>query len=196
MKTLTKEQKALVLLDIEKHGISPYNIVCVLRFGSSLYVKHPDDYDFKVFLKKKTADSQSIIDSSLIFGKVQYILITPHEWNDMLNLRGQCCIAGVDDMEVIYGDASSIRKYNVIEDKDVQKYVLNIYDYFFFNCTEPDYYLGEKRLWNFLVFYYKMKNHSNKLTRHQLKMVSKAHDLKFDKEKFRPLFEKLKEEIL
>ena len=58
------------------------------------------------------------------------------------------------------------------------------------------YQMPEKRLWNFLLFYFKCENKSHKLTPKQLKILQKAHDLKYSKTMFKEYFYKMKGEYL
>lgn len=187
---------ALLVLELERNGISPFNIECILQYGSSTYVRKPDDYDFKVIVKKHSEHTHNLLDTTILDIKVQCVFYSLKDWNNILNERAQCVVAESTEMICVYGDDSNFKRYNIVEDKDAQKYVLSIYDEFFFNCKDQDFYLGDKRLWNFLVFAFKLKNKSNLLTKHQLSLINKAHDLKLNKEKFRPLFNSLKEEIL
>lgn len=167
-----------------------------MRYGSSLYVKHYDDFDFKVIVKKRTEHTGETLEEEILGTKVHLVFYTLTEWQDIMNERDQCVVVECNEMECVYGSDSVFPRYDVVNDKEVQRYVLNLFDEQFFNVKDPEMYLGDKRLWNFLVFAFKVRNHSNKLSFYQKHLVNKAHDLKLDKEKFRPLFEKLKEEIL
>lgn len=179
---------------LNKIGISPYNIICILQEGSSLYVKHPNDIDYKVIVKKLNPVAD--IEQDFIIGgkKVECVYYTLKEWENVMLEHNAYFITECKDMKCVYGDDSKFKRYDVVNDINVQKYVLGIYDKYFFK--DSDMYLGDKRLWNFLVFAYKVLNKTDKLTEEQLNLVNKAHDLKLNKDDFRPLFEKLKEEIL
>ena len=81
------------------------------------------------------------------------------------------------------------------QNKDLQKYVINVYDKGLFNYDENQKKIRRmtnKRLWNFLLFAYKLTNKSNTLTASQIATMQKAHDLELDKEEFRPLFNQIK----
>lgn len=185
-----------LIKEIQKFGISRFNIKCIWHYGSSLYVKNYDDYDFKIIVKNRTEHTRNTIETKVLDNKVHLVFYTESEWNDILNERDQCVVSECNEMECVYGEDSGLTKFDIIHDKEVQKYVLCLFDEYFFNCIDEDFYLGDKRLWNFLLFAFKVKNKSNRLRLYQKHLINKAHDLKIDKEKFRPLFENLKEEIL
>ena len=193
---ITKDFVPELIKEIQKCGISRFNIKCVWHYGSSLYVKHYDDYDFKVIVKNRTEHTRNTIETKVLGSKCHIVFYTQSEWNDIMNERDQCVVTECNEMECIYGSEEGLIKYDVIHDEEVKRYVLILFDENFFNCTNQDFYLGDKRLWNFLLYAFKVKNKSNRLSWYQRHLINKAHDLKIDKEKFRPLFERLKEEIL
>lgn len=185
-----------LLKELQKVGVIKFNIVCILHYGSSLYVKNYDDYDFKVIVKHHTQHTKNTVETRVANTKVHVVFYTLSEWNNILNERDQCVVSECNEMTCVYGDDSEFTRYDVVHDKEVQKYVLNLFDENFFNCTKDEFYLGDKRLWNFLLFAFKVRNKSNKLKWYQKHLINKAHDLKLNKENFRPMFERLQEEIL
>jgi len=189
-----KKQIEILIKKLNEIGISPYNIICILQEGSSLYITNPNDIDYKVIVKKLNPVTD-IEKDFLINGKtVQCVYYTEKEWNNVMLDHIAYFITESVDMKCVYGDDSNFKRYDVVNDINVQKYVLGIYENHFFK--DSDKYLGDKRLWNFLVFAFKVINRSHKLTKEQLNLVQKAHDLKLNKEDYIPLLEKLKEEIL
>jgi len=195
-KLLTNEFVEDLLKELQKAGVIKFNIVCILHYGSSLYVKNYDDFDFKVIIKRRTPHTNNTIETRVLGSKVHIVFYTLSEWNNILNERDQCVVSECNEMTCVYGDDSEFTRYDVVHDKEVQKYVLNLFDENFFNCTKDEFYLGDKRLWNFLLFAFKVRNKSNKLKWYQRHLINKAHDLKLNKENFRPMFERLQEEIL
>lgn len=185
-----------VIAELQKVGVIKYNIVCIMHYGSSLYVKHYDDYDFKVIVKHHTPHTKNTVEGKVLNTKIHYVFYTMSEWNNILNERDQCVVAECNEMTCIYGDDSEFYRYDVVIDKEVQKYLVTTYDEHLFNCEDQEFYLGDKRLWNFLLFAFKVKNQSDKLKWRQRHLINKAHDLKLNKEKFRPLFNELKEKLL
>lgn len=183
----------LLIECLNKIGISPYNIVCILQEGSSIYLDKYNDIDYKVILKKIVPEA--LIDQDFIIGgkKVQCVYYTEKEWENVMLEQNAYFITECMDMKCVYGDDSNFKRYDIVNDINARKYVLGIYEKFFFSDNN---YLEEKRLWNFLLFAAKVKNNSHKITRKQKKLIQKAHDLKLNKADYLPLFEKLKEEIL
>jgi len=193
---LTNNFKTNLFKELEKFGVSKYNISYVLLYGSSLYVKHYDDYDFKIIVKRRTEHTKNTIETEVCGTKVHFVFYTIEEWNDLLNERDQCVVAECNEMICIYGEKNKLKMYDCINDKEVQEYLITLYDEMLFNCENNDFYLGDKRLWNFLLFAFKFKNKSNHISWYQRLLINRAHDLKLDKEKFRPLFISIKEELL
>lgn len=202
MKNITNMFVSELLANLSAIGYPLHSIICILQEGSSLYLKDYGDIDFKVIVKSKneTADvsRQFDIDGHI----VECVFYTLKEWNDIIKYKKMIYfVTESPDMKVVYGSDRNFVRHDVVKDKFVAKRVLENYDRCLFNYIEDNKKFGwhpmeEKRLWNFLLFYFKRENKSHKLTQKQLKILQKAHDLKYSKTMFRDYFNKLKGEIL
>jgi len=191
-----------LLSSLKSIGYGTDNIECVLQEGSSLYLKDYGDIDFKVIVKNRNpnADTNRQFD---IQGKiVECVFYTLRDWNEIPNyMKMLYFITESPDMKLIYGSDKNFVRHDIVKDKELARRVLDNYDKCFWNYQESykiyGYYpMEEKRLWNFLLFYFKCENKSHKLTQKQLKILQKAHDLKYSKTMFKDYFNKLKGEIL
>lgn len=183
--------------ELEKRGVRKNTIECILQEGSSLYLTNPNDLDFKVVVSHYNPKAEThkpiIIDNK----KIECCFYTFKDWERVTSYKKAYFIVESQDMICVYGDGSKFKRYNVLEDIKLQKYVLDIYDKYLFNVTnnkiKP---FGKKRLWNFLLFAYRIKNNSRELIPAQIDMMQKAHDLKLEVIEVKPLFDSLKNIII
>lgn len=173
----------------------PYNksdIYCVLQVGSALYLKNSDDYDFIVIIKEHSPE----VDESgtvIVDGKeIDFIHYTPLEWENVMKNQKAYFLTECVDAKCIYGDDKYFKRYDLVKDNQLKNYLLTVYELGLFGKNS---FMEKKRLWNFLNFYYKCQNKSHKLKRWQLKEIQNAHDLKLNKEDYRPFLKELKGEI-
>lgn len=195
-KIITKEFVEELISNLNKIGITTYNIECILAEGSAIYLDSFNDIDFKVIVKRYNNKAEISQTFEIQGHKVECCYYTFKDWNRIFEYRTNAhYIAESPDMICVYGDDSRFTRYDVINNKDLQKYVLNVYDKGLFNYDENQKKIrrmSNKRLWNFLLFAYKLTNKSNTLTASQVATMQKAHDLELDKEEFRPLFNQIK----
>lgn len=188
-----------ILKHINGIGISTYNIECILIEGSSLYLENANDIDLKVIVKRYNDKAEMIRSFSISNYKVDCTYYTVRDWNKVMDFKKDAqYIVESPDMICIYGDDKNFKRFDPINDKEVQRFVLNVYDKNFFNFDEKNkntFLMKDKRLWNFLLFAYKVKNKSNTLTALQIETMQRAHDLELNKEDYRPLFNEIKEII-
>ena len=191
-----------LLANLSAIGYPLHSIICVLQEGSSLYLKDYGDIDFKVIVKSKNENADTSRQFDIDGHIVECVFYTLKEWNDIIKYKKMIYfVTESPDMKVVYGSDRKFVRHDVVKDKYVAKRVLENYDRCFFNYVEDSkkygwYPMEEKRLWNFLLFYFKCENKSHRLTQKQLKILQKAHDLKYSKTMFRDYFNKLKGEIL
>lgn len=191
--------KAKLIKNINSIGIPTINIECILIEGSALYLKKANDIDFKVILKRYMPKAETIKQFTINGFKVECCYYTFKDWARVTNYKNNAqYISESSDMICIYGDDSNFRRFDIVNDKNLQKYVIDIYDRNFFNYDKKNkksFLLEDKRLWNFLLFAFKVQNGSNDLTHEQLSILQDAHDLKIDKETYRPLFNEIKSQL-
>lgn len=199
---ITNEFITELISNLESIGYSTNNIECILQEGSSLYLKNYDDMDFKVIVRHINPQAEIEKRFDIQGQTVECVFYTLREWNEVENFKNMIYfIAESPDMKLIYGSDRNFVRHDIVKDNNLAKKVLINYDKCLFNWNE-DYkkqgywQMEEKRLWNFLLFYFKRENGSHKLTPKQLKILQKAHDLKYSKTMFKDYFNKLKGEIL
>lgn len=168
------------------------DIICVLQVGSSLYLKDFGDYDFVVLIKEHRPEAVENISRTFEGRELDLIHFTPREWKNVMKHKRAYYLTQCVDAKCIYGDDKDFIRYDVVKDKEVRKYVLDMYDICLFGDNPS---MNDKRLWNFLNFYYKCKNNEHKLKKWQLNEMQKAHDLKISKEDCLALLKELKGEI-
>ncbi|MBQ4060412.1 MAG: hypothetical protein IJD46_00140, partial [Bacilli bacterium] len=163
--------------------------------GSSLYLETENDIDFKVIVKRYNPKAQVLKAFNIQGYRVECCYYTFKDWANIMNYKKAYYLDQCPDMICIYGDDSNFVRFDPVNDKEVRKYLVKIYDEHLFNYNENkkgSYEFKPKRLWNFLLFAYKLTNKSNTLTASQVATMQKAHDLELDKEEFRPLFNQIK----
>lgn len=198
-KIITDKFKELLIKNLNSIGIPTSNIECILVEGSALYLKKASDIDFKVILKRYNPKAETIKIFNINGFKVECCYYTFKDWSRVINYKKNAqYIVESADMICIYGDDSKFTRFDVINDNELQKYIINVYDHCLFNYEENNkngYKMKAKRLWNFLLFAFKIQNKSNTLTVDQLSVLQQAHDLVIDKEEYRPLFNELKVQL-
>ena len=198
----TNEFLTELLINLKSIGYSVDNIVCILQEGSSLYLKDTGDIDYKVVTKYKNPEADTNRQFDIQGHIVECVFYTLKEWNELVNYKKMIYfVVESPDMKLVYGSDWKFVRYDVVKDRELAKKVLDNYDKCFFNYVEENkkygyYQMPEKRLWNFLLFYFKCENKSHKLTPKQLKILQKAHDLKYSKTMFKEYFYKMKGEYL
>ena len=191
-----------LLYCLDDIGYPASEIVCILQEGSSLYLKDCGDIDFKVVVKNKNSHADILKEFDIEDKRVDCVFYSLKEWNEIAKYKKMLYfITESPDMLLIYGTDKDFVRHDIVKDKELARRVLDNYDKCFWNYQESykvyGYYpMEEKRLWNFLLFYFKCENKSHKLTQKQLKILQKAHDLKYSKTMFKDYFNKLKGEIL
>lgn len=192
---MTSEFINKLLDELERRGIRRNTIECILQEGSSLYLENPNDLDFKVIVSyynpKAETFSPIVIDGTA----VECCFYTPRDWNRVCDYKKAYFIVECPDMKCVYGDDSNFKRYDVLHDKNLQKYIINIYDKFLFNVDPNNKKIQpfkKKRLWNFLLFAYRIKNNSLEVTSTQLNTIQNAHDQKVEVESYQVLFEDIK----
>lgn len=191
-----------LLYCLDDIGYPASEIVCILQEGSSLYLKDCGDIDFKVVVKNKNSCADILKEFDIEDKRVDCVFYSLKEWNEIAKYKKMLYfITESPDMLLVYGTDKDFVRHDIVKDKELARRVLDNYDKCFWNYQESykiyGYYpMEEKRLWNFLLFYFKCENKSHKLTQKQLKILQKAHDLKYSKTMFKDYFNKLKGEIL
>ena len=191
-----------LLYCLDDIGYPASEIVCILQEGSSLYLKDCGDIDFKVVVKNKNSHAEILKEFDIEDKRVDCVFYSLKEWNEIAKYKKMLYfITESPDMLLVYGTDKDFVRHDIVKDKELARRVLDNYDKCFWNYQESykiyGYYpMEEKRLWNFLLFYFKCENKSHKLTQKQLKILQKAHDLKYSKTMFKDYFNKLKGEIL
>ncbi len=191
-----------LLFELKDIGYTTDNIICILQEGSSLYLKDYGDIDFKVIVKYRVPNAPEDRIFEINDQRVECTFYTQKEWRDIPNYSKMIYfITESPDMPCVYGFDKGFARHDIIKDKQLASKVLDNYDKCLFNFREDYkkygyYQMPEKRLWNFLLFYFKWENKSHQLTPKQLKILQKAHNLKYPKTMFKDYFNKLKGEIL
>ena len=178
---------------LESIGVSTNDIVCILHGGSSLYLDNYSDIDLKVIVKRHNPYAKEEMSFNIQNMKVDCCYHTVNEWNSVLSKDRSYYVCESVDMKKVIGNDTQLKRYDCVKDQEVRKHLIDVYDKHLFGA-EADF--EEKRLWNFLLFYFKCENNSHRLTQKQLKILQKAHDLKYSKTMFKDYFNKLKGEIL
>lgn len=180
-------------------GIVELNIQCMLLGGSALYLENANDIDVKVIVRKYNPKAETARNFSINGKKVDCNFYTFKDWGNVCNYKKAYFIVESPDMVCLCGDDSEFCRHDVTKEPTKAKHVLEVYDKSLFNWSKegskgyPK--MDGKRLWNFLLFYYKMKNGSNAIDEVQLAEIAKAHDGKKKADDCRPLFEELKQLI-
>lgn len=176
---------------LNKEGIKEEEIECIVQCGSSLYFDDIGDLDFIVFTPTKYALGLGYEIDGV---PCDIISKSSIEWRDVLNQEYEpFFLDECMNWKTIYGDSSKIKKYDPLTDERVRKVIMKFYDRRLF-CKEP--ITQPKRLYCFLRFAYILENKSFTYTERQLKEMLKAKKGLISKEKYRPLFDYLKEQIL
>lgn len=203
---ITNEFLTELLSNLELIGYSIKNIECILQEGSSLYLDNYDDIDFKIMVKHINPNADIGRQFDVKGHKVDCTYYTFKDWAKVGEyMKVIYFITESPDMICIYGSDKNFVRHNVVKNKKLALKVLDNYEKCLFDYKEGYQLHGyhqmpPKRLWNFLVFYYKLKNGRNRIYSRQLQQIKLAHDLKLSVEdckgKFHELCEMLKGEQL
>ncbi len=196
---ITQSFKKQLIENLNKIGITTSSIECILLEGSALYLQQPNDIDFKVILKRYFNKAEMRRCFFINGYTVECVYYTFDDWANVTKYKSNAqYIVESKDMICIYGNDSKFFRYDVVTNKELQSYIINVYDKLFFNYKENDKTnkMSDKRLWNFLLFAFKLQNNDDNLSDEQLELLQKAHDLELNKEDYLPLFNELKERIL
>lgn len=186
-----------ILDHLEGIGVPKSTVRAILLCGSALYLDEPNDIDVKVMVRSLNPKAEVLRDFEFDGLKVQTNIYTFKDWALVKNYKNAYFIQEAQDMVLIYGDDTRFERFDVLEQEN-KEYLIDIYDRFLFNYNENDkkaYQMPKKRLWNFLLFAFKVENNSNVLTPEQKTLIKQAHNLDFELEDFRDLFNNLKNEI-
>lgn len=182
--------------ELEKRGVRKNTIECILQEGSSLYLTNPNDLDFKVIVSHYNPKAETHKPIIIEGKKIECCFYTFKDWERVTSYKKAYFIVESQDMKCVYGNDSKFKRYNVLEDIELQKYVVEIYDKNLFNPKGKIKPFEKKRLWNFLLFASRVKNNSQRLTAEQIDMMQKAHDLQVEVAEVRPMFDSLKNSII
>ena len=196
---------ATLLEEIQRIGVERKSVRAIFIEGSALYLDNPGDIDFKIIVAWHNPKAE-IGKAFRIKGyKVECTYYTLDEWNSVdKSRRIFYYITESPDMILVYGTDEDFKRYDVVKDRDLARKVLGFYDKYLFNAPPKERVRGredeeirmpQKRLWNFLLFAYKIMNGSHRITEEQMRVVQEAHDLKTSIEDHRALFECLQKEI-
>ena len=193
-----QQRKTKLLKVLDRLGYKRNNIICIYLEGSSLYCKNPHDIDYKVIVNHYNPKVKHHLDFDIDNQRSQATIYTLYDWNNIYKYKKDCLfITKGRDMKKVYGDESQLIKYDIIANKNFAKLVIEAYDKCLFNYVSTNSIYGypmmnERRLYDFLVFAYKIKNNSQKLTRKQLKEINMVHDMENPNiEEYRPLFNEI-----
>ena len=195
---------ATLLDEMQRIGVERKSVRAIFIEGSALYLDHPGDIDFKIIVAWHNPKAE-IGKAFRIKGyKVECTYYTLDEWNSVdKSRRIFYYITESPDMILVCGTDDGFKRYDVVKDRDLARKVLGFYDRCLFNAPpkerrgreDEEIRMPQKRLWNFLLFAYKIMNGSHRLTAEQMREVQAAHDLKTSIEDHRVLFESLQKEM-
>lgn len=187
-----------LLENIKKIGISQRNIIAIFLVGSGLYLDEPNDIDVKVIIKQYNPKAETLRNFEIGGKKIQAHYYRLSDWEKVKDYKVAYFITESEDMVLLYGDDTEFHRFNLTNNIENQRYVLNIYDKHLFNYDESDtkiHFLGEKRVWNFLLFYYKVVKQSNELTANEKEQIGQAHKGLIGIENCRQKFNELKQRL-
>lgn len=180
-------------------GVTTSSIQAIYLCGSALYIDSPNDVDLKIMVRSINPKAEILRNFNILGVEVQPHLYTFRDWKRVREYKLATFIAESSDMLLIYGSEDNrFFKHDVTVDVEAQAYLLNIYDRYLFNYKKENketYEFKPKRLWNFLLFAFKVLNASNTLTPEQIVELNKAHNKEVTLEEYRPLFEEIKSRI-
>ena len=143
-----------LLANLNNIGIPIYNVECILVEGSALYLTNANDIDLKVMLKRYNNKAEMMKSFSISNYKVDCTYYTFNDWSRVLEYKKDAqYIVESPDMVCIYGNDEKFLRFDPVNDKAIQKFVIEIYDKYFFNYKKENkqtYKMDDKRLWNFL----------------------------------------------
>lgn len=190
-----------LLENLKSIGVPLPSIQAILIEGSALYLDHPNGIDFKVIVEYCNPKAEVGRSFNIKGYKVECTHYTLEEWNSVdSSTQIFYYVTESPDMILVYGNDEGLKRFDVVRDRDLARKVLAFYDKYLFNAPqesvrgrggEEAVRIPKKRLWNFLLFAYKIINGSHALTSEQLQAVQDAHDLKSTVEEYRNLFDRL-----
>jgi hypothetical protein len=175
--------KESLLEELRKY-LPTFNIVQLV--GSSLFFDG-HDLDLIAIIDSK---SQEALRFKWNDCNVEVFLYTLEERNSRSN--GKLAFGfDLDPWKVtIYGDSSVLIIHDVLVDKQLRVDVLERYRRRLFERDNPH----EKTLWNFLAFYYYLKNKNVEFTVEQMETLQKAHNGLLDHKDYQSYYYELKKE--
>lgn len=199
---VSKQFIAALIANLSAIGITENNIECILLEGSALYLENPNDLDFKVIVKFINPKAELGRSFDIVCGdgetrKVECTFYTFKKWGKQPATRKLIYyVTESPDMITVYGNDAKFVRHDILTNRELARKVLLNYDKSLFNYVEENKKQGyqpmlPKRLWNFLLFAYKLKNNSHEVTNAQLETIQDAHDLKLELEDYRSLFNEI-----
>lgn len=192
-----------LLKNLKSVGVSRESVRAIFIEGSALYLENPNDIDFKVIVKWRNLKAEIGKVFRIKGYRVECTYYTLDEWNRVdQSKRVFYYVTESPDMILVYGTDEGFKRFDVVSDETLARKVYNLYDKYLFNfkalentdrrSDEEPMKMPQKRLWNFLLFAYKIINGSHTLTAEQIRAVQDAHDLKTSIEDYRGLLDKLR----
>ncbi len=190
-----------LLDEMRRIGVERKFVRAIFIEGSALYLEHPNDIDFKIIVDWHNPKAETGKAFRIKGNGVECTYYTLEEWNRVdQSRRIFYYVTESPDMILVYGTDEGFKRYDVVKDRALARKVFGFYDKCLFNAPPKGRLHGredegirmpQKRLWNFLLFAYKIMNGSHRLTEEQMREVQAAHDLKVSIEDYRTLFESL-----
>lgn len=188
---------AILIANLNAVGITSNNIECILLEGSSLYLEECGDIDFKVIVKHYNPKAETLRSFSINGYTVECTFYTFKDWAKVASYKKLIYfVTESPDMITVFGNDAKFVRHDILTNRELARKVLLNYDKSLFNYVEENKKQGwqpmlPKRLWNFLLFAYKLKNNSHEVTNAQLETIQDAHDLKLELEDYRSLFNEI-----
>ena len=187
-----------LLKSLAEIGIKKTDIICILLGGSSLYLNNSKDIDLKVIVKYRDPHVQESRSFDINGTEVDCIYYTLNEWNSIKYRETIYFVTESPDLVTIYGDDKNFIRHDILKDKELARRILENYNRSLFHYQDENILYGynpmpPKRIWNFLMFAYKLKNNSHRLTKSQLKEIQKVHDSEVNVGQYEPLFNEISE---
>ena len=193
-------------------GVARKTVMAIFVEGSALYLANPNDIDFKVIVAWHNPKAEIGRSFTIKGYRVECTYYRLTEWNNVdKGKRIFYYVTESPDMILVYGSEVGFKRFDIVADRELARKVYGLYDKYLFNYEPPTrparrgtareqeknpMQMPPKRLWNFLLFAYKLYNNSHTLTEMQLQKVQDAHDCKSTLEDYRGLFVQLGEMLL
>ena len=187
-----------LLKNLAEIGIKKTDIICILQGGSSLYLSNCKDIDLKVIVKYRNPHVQESRSFDINGYEVDCIYYTLNEWSNIKYRETIYFVTESPDLVTVYGDDKDFVRHDILKDKELARRILENYDRSLFHYKNENLLYGysempSKRIWNFLMFAYKLKNKSHRLTKKQLKEIQQVHDSEVNVGQYEPLFNEISE---